>query len=741
MIKIFRNGSITFITNPLDKLPTIQNKCVEKLRQGLTSQYLEDYSIDEDNNFIELVTCTFNTLKEQIKQGKEINYNKLKDYLQPTTQLSNNLTIESIRMHSGVDKETGVVGKTRSLTIQIKHKEYPYLKNTFVINSKGGVNFSSSIETSEKNNLLEVLKDEETPVQERKEIRKYLKVLNKQYLQNFINEIKPYFEDLYKQTGVLSTQVVKQKKSTITNMRREYTGEPILCRSTHPTLRPEPYSFYGICPRVTSTGVQYMPIPQGKKDNAKGGWYIPCCQSLTSGKGGKKLSVDRYKEYLRLGFPMMDGSGREIPVNGKLESEEYEIGNPDVMGAVYRPGTTELESRRWVGLQYRSWDQLLNCVKNSGDQYWDLLLQQFKIKEIQSVQTIPSLVRNKILSLAGVDQSPFVFYNILSRRSITELQSDPYFLYNIPPSTNNAIMYISLNGTVYVFDNRNIWTCPGKSNPSLKGTLLSGWVRVDEKVRFYPQDICSLRGKKVNTLPYFDRNNQNNRFEKIRTDIMSTDGFKDPSNIVLDRDESRWVPDLIQGTKWILENTPSGGFVMVNCNQPLFLGRLNTKSFMWKEGNSFNQNLVTAELQNVDDKWTLFWGEGQESITTRDIAAISDTVPPKFLKQLTNKDEVFDFSFKLHTNQERNKWNKPPLFEGDFLSNKPWYTYAIIDTPKEYLLNVNSQLTKPLTKDFFTNVGFMDENPQTPFWRLTPKFVLTQNLGQPLPQPLFLTQR
>ena len=383
---------------------------------------------------------------------------------------------------------------------------------------------------------------------------------------------------------IIVNEIEKEKKG-ILNMVDKM--QPRVCHNRKGReLQPVPYSFKGVCPMEN-----YYVRPEGKK--RPDGLYEPCCYKIK--KSGPD-SITAIQERYRNGF------SEDIP-------------DPDILSAVYTPGTKTIESRRFKGLNDFTVDQLLDSLE-----YFGYIGKKSTFKKS----------KKKIIPF-----EQFSYGKYLLEKSI---------FVSIPIDTIRVFLYFEPNGESFFMNtNSEISESELSFIPSLAGTVLDGYYLVssnpsyDEESIFYPFDIVQFKGRDVT------KNEYKSRFEMLLYTIDIINTVPGTLTISTNFDET-----VITETNTFLLFIPLNSTytpgkvnkrVHINIIQNPYIS-LNVKSFRgnrWKvnfEGKSIPETLLPQNENSIE-------------------------IPVVFTKDIKDNDIIL---FKINTNKNgRINHNKPLL--------------------------------------------------------------------------------
>jgi len=721
-IRFFNNGTYTIISAPWE---LVDNKNFEKefltrVKKSLETQGIK-YVVNENTTQVNGIGTWFDTIKSD-KENKNLILNKIIEQIPNEITIKNRWKILSSTLKKTIKGDATTIS-AGSILFKMEDLQNPIVNISFNLLEKGSVNLNFALNKSIKEQLeKEIIQGINVSKNQ-----KNLKLLDKNYVTVFVSQIQPFFEELYKQPSII--QEISSKN--LLNLRDEFIGKPSECRGTPPNdKRPKPYySFYGTCPGIGQGGLRHAPMPWGiKTDASKGGWYVPCCSSLTkSGKFSEKV----YKEFLKWGFPQIDENNREIPFNGELLSTKYEVGQPDTMGAVYINGTKTIESRRFKGLMHLNENKLLNCIQQSGKMD-EFIKWKESTSGIQPTTTLtPDMqnLTNKLKKLTDAEIVPFYFTNILSKLSFKKMNVDPYIVYGIPQNSKTATLFIDENGFLHVYNGVKTISSSVNSSVNYKNSIFFGTFNGRKKT-LYIVDVMFFKGKDVSENIYYDVN----KSIKSRLSMIFSFMFEnqDTPEIKIDRDVQKWDFNLIEGTNNFLTKQNSMGILFINIIKPLKTNTINIDNYVWYKNFNPNEIYVTAELNWNEQKWQLYWNNNV--LTNKIVPNIeSYTLPNKYTTNLDTKNS-YDLVFKL--NIINNQWQYKPIIPYKFLSNIPFNSIIPESTPVSYFKSVENFLKQPIDQETLTNITYGGLNQEYTQWTISSNLIVYQDRTQ-LPSPFY----
>ena len=285
---------------------------------------------------------------------------------------------------------------------------------------------------------------------EEKEIRKD-NPLDSDILKEVYTFLKQLFEILIENSSetnmpIIVNEIEKERKGILNIVGG---GEPKMCQNHKGReLRPVPFSFRGVCPME---GYYVRPMGLKRPD----GKFEPCCYKI------KKSGVDSLENIHKR---WKTGFSEGIP-------------DPDTLSAVYIPGTTTVESRRFKGLNDFTKEQLLEMLEHYG-----YIGKQSTFKKSNKQNTIQ-----------------------FEKFSYSKTMPEKSLFTSIPIETIRTFLVFEENGVSFFMNELSEISESGlKPVTQLSGTILDGFYDPGEDI-FYPFDIVSYKGRDITKTTYKQR--------------------------------------------------------------------------------------------------------------------------------------------------------------------------------------------------------------------------------------------
>jgi hypothetical protein len=262
--------------------------------------------------------------------------------------------------------------------------------------------------------------------------------------------LKKLFEILIEDSSttnypIIVSEVVPEKKG-ILNMIDG--GQPKMCQNRKGAeIRPVPYSFYGTCP---INGYYVRPMGVKRPD----GKFEPCCYKI------KKSGFDSKKE---IDQRFINGFNKDIP-------------DPDILSAVFIPGTKTVENRGFKGLNNFTQEQLLDFMEEYG-----YIGKKNPFSKTKSKENFKYLFEG------------FSYYSKECKNSL---------MVAIPNETVRVLLSFSENLFINTLEQSSETGLP--NIPSLSGTIVDGYLDIDENI-FYPFDVIYFKGEDISQNIYKKR--------------------------------------------------------------------------------------------------------------------------------------------------------------------------------------------------------------------------------------------
>ena len=349
--------------------------------------------------------------------------------------------------------------------------------------------------------------------------------------------------------GILRGESLVIKKSKIPNM---VDGrQPQVCQNRKGgggQMRPEPYSFYGMCP-MKGYYVRGVKRPDGK--------YEPCCYKLKDTKGTQHY-VGRVRKSLIYGYP-----------DDEMESFGETISPGD--SAVFVPGTKRIEPRAFPGLSKMSKEEIINCLENSGY----IITNPNVFQESRKRRPVPKFKAYKpLITLDHFTKELFmvtpVYQDTLRVKLIFEATGQSYFI--------NELGDVSESGI--------------NSIPELTGTSIDGFIYPfkDPEFIFYPVDITRFKQNEVSRMDYYTGTDTRWKFLQEALNII------EPNLVYLTVKSRNFDLNIVQGSEYFTNNDNVSGLV--------FIARSGTKIFMWND-NLHGDVLISINVKRLKTNWAV----------------------------------------------------------------------------------------------------------------------------------------
>lgn len=527
------------------------------------------------------------------------------------------------------------------------------------------------------------------------------------FLKNIISElITNSLETAY---PVIASELEKTPKG-ILNMRPDADGvkrQPRVCHDRAGRLvRPVPYSFYGVCPNPG----QYV-TPRGLK--RPDGRYEPCCAYLTEtgfDRAGKPIKVSstgkspdtlaRYNNILKNGYP--DGLfGETVP-------------DPDDLSAVFKPGTKEIESRRFKGLKDLKQSELINCIQSAGltgdpDIFENKKGDYATFKE-QVMKKYQELTGTKNLVIQGADS--------LSILNFDKFSESAHIITPIYNETLNVLLFFDNNGDSFFINlNSDVSESGLPRIPELSFTLLEGYLYPYPTMIFYPVDILYFKSLDITSKNYFIPGSKNARFDSLMYTCSKMDSVPGSELSI----ETIFDLDIVNYSKnYIKENV--SGLLFIPFDKKYTPRKINKDLLMWSDMQKTSNKLIALQITNAgDNRWKVSIDNKSISPTLLPQLNGSVEIPKKFTKNITDNDTIL---FKINFNVTDNLINvqKPliPIEKIDYKLND----YSDV-------LNILQSIRTPVQKVVFENIT-NDKYPESVGFNFNGKYYMLIDINSPL---------
>ena len=352
---------------------------------------------------------------------------------------------------------------------------------------------------------------------------------------------------------LISESIETIKKSKINNMikltSKNKPEQPQVCQNRGGSkggndIRPNPYSFYGICPMPG-----YLSIPGGvlRKD----GLYEPCCKSVS--KTGQ-FTYDYYAKLILNGF--------QVP-------------KPDNLSAVYIPGTKIQEPRGFVGLKNMTKKQIIDFLDEYG---------YIGNSIINSFDNNSSFKTSVLTSMSQLVFTPKI-KQILTESLFDKFTENVYLLTPIFDKTIPVKLYIDNLGVSYFINQNNgVSIAKIEEVKNLSNTILDGYLA--ENQDFYAIDVIYYKGTNISNLAYYNKEQKSRNAVLLNTVNFLKDKIQD-FNIITNFDLN-----IVQGAKFYADDP--------EVNSLLFIPYSNGTMLLWNETIN-NDVLITLDVNHISE--------------------------------------------------------------------------------------------------------------------------------------------
>ena len=486
-------------------------------------------------------------------------------------------------------------------------------------------------------------------------------------LENVYQFLEKIFTEIIKNNNIILSDAPKLKKG-ITNM---VDGkQPQMCHDRQ-GLRPEPYSFRGVCPDPNM-----FVRPEGKK--RPDGKYEPCCYKL---KDNGKDSKNRYLKILKHGYP-----------DSEAASYDENIPNPDTKSAVYIPGTKTLESRRFKGLMDMDQNELMSCIQDSG------YIREKDIFDQSEYVTLKDRILNEYSFLVGTSNLIFQHPVTLTPNTFPMFTKDIYIVTPVNSETIKVFLFFNDKGESYfINENKDVSETSLGSISELASTLIEGnlYPYKDELV-FYPFDILYSKGTNLSSTPFYSTRVKNPRYSTL---MYLIDKIKSV-NSDLTIETPQFDLNIIGGSKNFLNNKEYGdisSLIYIPVNEGYTFNRINKKLLIWNNVNKGSNDLISLNVYHKNNnRW--------------EVKMNSKNIPAELLPQENGTIEIP----LVFSNKNSLKDNDLVLFKINILNKTDKMVNTLINTKKP--LTPVEKITENIT-DYFSVINIL-QSIQTPISKI-----------------------
>lgn len=439
IIKIGKNGAINVIsanfTESRDLLKNLFKKINESDALNQENYGSDTFKIDKSMSYVYLILAQFNLYPRELV-NLFINLEALNLNLWETPFVKQKkgvktffvtgrerYVVENYRYNSG--NITSRSNKTTNPFIQFDLITEEYFKVGVLVYKKGAVQMRLSY-------LDKSFRDREAFALTPEILRPVYEFLKKMFQLIIENSSETNYP-------IIVNEVVPEKRGILNMVDGT---QPKVCHNRPGyELRPVPYSFYGTCPMQG-----YYVRPDGKQ--RPDGKFEPCCYKI------KKSGRDS-QDYIN-----------------RLYKDGYkEVQDPDLLSAVFIPGTKTVESRRFNGLNDLTQQQLLDFMESTG-----YIGKSTRFDKTSKPKTLE-----------------FEQFGYLTNRD----QMDNCLMVSIPLSTLRVFLEFDETGKATFVNGLNATGKAGlKKIPELSMTFIDGFLDDSEEI-FYPFDVPVFKGKTV----------------------------------------------------------------------------------------------------------------------------------------------------------------------------------------------------------------------------------------------------
>ena len=455
-------------------------------------------------------------------------------------------------------------------------------------------------------------------------------------------------------------------------------------------LRPVPYSFHGTCPMP---GYYVDPHGMLRPD----GKYEPCCYKL---KASGKQGADRYKDIIKYGYP--DARANEFM--------EY-VPNPDNLTAIYKPGTTIPEQRRFKGMTGRladlSKEHLINCIQESGHIGTKSIFDNrdsdyIAFRESVFDDYIKLVKEEMVINTSAV---------ALTKANFDEFTKRTYVVTPVFSDTVDVLLFFDKEGNSFFINLNSDCSDSGiPPIPSLHDTLIQGLLYPFEAPDFifYPQDILYYNKTNIMDKDYTNGTNKD-RFTGLMYSISAIQRENSTLQIVPSFDL-----DIINGSKYYIENEPTlSGLLFIPCKGHYQPQKVNKHLLLWTDTvNKDNLQIALDVSKSVGNRWEVSIDDKSipEALLPQSNGTIE--IPIKFTDQNKLKSGQ-TVVFNIMLDQVTNK----------ITSGKPLLPVEVIDyqfNDYQDIINILMSIQNPIKKETFKT------------FTLDSKHYKAQQIGKPL---------
>ena len=718
-IRIAKNGSINIISASFFN-EDISLQVIKKINDARVLN-LEEYqkvypgktkiSLIPDISYKYIISAQFNLYVKKVPDLNYINLETVNTNLWETNLFKKNINSDTVFMIS--DKTYYIISKYRynsgNVISRSNKSTNPFIQFNMIDPKVKGIKISVMI--YKRGSVQLKASYNKTVV-----IDKSIVVLNDAILIKAYNFLKFIISELITNAletayPVIASELQKTPKG-ILNMRPDTDGikrQPQVCHDRAGRLvRPVPYSFYGVCPNPG----QYV-TPRGLK--RPDGRYEPCCTYLTEtgfDRAGKPIkivstgkspdTITRYNNILKNGYPD-DLFGETIP-------------DPDNLSAVFKPGTKELESRRFKGLKDFKQNELINCIETAGLTGDPDVFQNKK----ENYNSFKKQVLNKYLELTGTTNLVIQGADSLSIINFNKFSESAHIITPIYNETLNVLLFFDNNGDSFFLNlNSDVSESALPTIPELSFTIIEGYLYPYPTMTFYPIDIIYFKGVDITTKNYFMPGSKNTRFDSLMYCCSKMDSVPGSELTV----ETVFDLDIVNYSKNYLKENISG-LLFIPFDKTYTPRKINKDFLMWSDMRKQSNKLIALNVKLVDDnRWKVSVDEKSIPVNLLPQLGGSVEIAKKFTKdnKINNNDTIL---FQINFNVTDNLINvqKPliPIEKIDYKLND----YSDV-------LNILQSINSPVQKVVFENIT-NDKYPESVGFNFNGKYYMLIDVNSPL---------